>query len=1049
MKITKHPYRAALDCLSFAPAFCLLLLIFLLFFTNDIAAQCTLSCQNLQVSLDEDCESEVTAQALLSSGIPPGCVGPITVEVQLPNGNPIPTSPFVTGANIGQALIGRVTDQASGNSCWGNILVEDKLKPVLNCQDTLISCFADPDPDSLGYPDITDNCTGSGSIVVSYFDVLASFSCTLHDTITIITRQWTASDNSGNSASCVQKIYIERPVLDSIVFPLNFDDDDRPALGCPAADTSVTHCGEPSFKGYPVDSICGFLASYTNVVVPICQGSYAVFRQWEVYDGCAGATREHDQVINVLDTLPPTLACPSDVTVNTSNLDCTATVVLPVPATFDSCSSSVSVSVEGSFGTVNGMTIYNLPRGDYATTCIATDQCGNSSTCLFNIKVKDNVPPVAVSVSNPIISLLPSEPTYLPAATFNGGSWDNCSTMTFTGRRLDSPHCPGNDATPFGPTIPFYCCDANHAVMIELKVTDVEGNSSTVGTMVEVVDNLNPGITCPADITLGCGEDYEALALTGEPIAADNCSGYTIDTTDLVNLSNCGTGLVQRTWTITDIVGRTASCTQEILLENADPFYINENNSADPHDDVVWPTNYISNTCGTGLHPDSLPAGFNYPQILADSNCALIAVSYTDTWLSTPNNVCIEILRNWVIIDWCQFNQSTYEGSWTYGQIIRITNSDYPQFTALCEDQHYCSFDDDCQVGTATFSVAATDDCTPANQLVYSYWIDLFDDGTNNQSGNGAAATGSYPLGTHRIFFRVKDGCGNETICDHLFTIEDCKAPTPYCQDVVAVISDPIAPAVQVMASGFDAGSYDNCTPEAALRFSFSQNVDDTVRVLDCSHVGLGNLEIWVTDEAGNSDFCAVVLNLQASSAACPTSSSISGQVMTADSNGVALVSVAINNPSLLDSMTTGPSGQFQFLDLPAGGDYTVTPLKDINPLNGVTTFDLVLISRHILGISPLDTPYKIIAADINHSNTVTTFDLVGLRKMILFITAEFPNNTSWRFVDASHHFSNPANPFADSFPEIFSVNNLDTAAAVNFIAIKVGDVNGSANPGL
>jgi hypothetical protein len=118
--------------------------------------------------------------------------------------------------------------------------------------------------------------------------------------------------------------------------------------------------------------------------------------------------------------------------------------------------------------------------------------------------------------------------------------------------------------------------------------------------------------------------------------------------------------------------------------------------------------------------------------------------------------------------------------------------------------------------------------------------------------------------------------------------------------------------------------------------------------------------------------------------------------------------------------------------------------------LNGVSTFDLVLISKHILGVQTLDSPYKIIAADANKSNSVTTFDLVEIRKLILFINTEYPNNTSWRFVDKDFTFPNPANPFATQFPEVINYNNLTASdLAASFVAVKVGDVNGSAQTNL
>jgi hypothetical protein len=127
--------------------------------------------------------------------------------------------------------------------------------------------------------------------------------------------------------------------------------------------------------------------------------------------------------------------------------------------------------------------------------------------------------------------------------------------------------------------------------------------------------------------------------------------------------------------------------------------------------------------------------------------------------------------------------------------------------------------------------------------------------------------------------------------------------------------------------------------------------------------------------------------------------------------------------------------------------EFIIKPINNKNPLNGVTTFDLVLITKHILGVQYLDSPYKIIAADANKSNSVTTFDLVEIRKLILFIITEYQNNTSWRFIPASWTFSNPSNPFASAFPECIHVDlsSGNSITDVDFIAIKIGDVNGSA----
>jgi len=127
--------------------------------------------------------------------------------------------------------------------------------------------------------------------------------------------------------------------------------------------------------------------------------------------------------------------------------------------------------------------------------------------------------------------------------------------------------------------------------------------------------------------------------------------------------------------------------------------------------------------------------------------------------------------------------------------------------------------------------------------------------------------------------------------------------------------------------------------------------------------------------------------------------------------------------------------------------DYSITPFKDDDRRGGVNTFDLVAISRHILGLDPFGSPYKIIAADVNMSNTVTTYDIVLLRDLILRKydwagQPDWPSSCarSWRFVAKSCDFPTPTNPFAYTFPEriIGTVPMVDSS----FVAIKTGDVN-------
>ncbi len=170
----------------------------------------------------------------------------------------------------------------------------------------------------------------------------------------------------------------------------------------------------------------------------------------------------------------------------------------------------------------------------------------------------------------------------------------------------------------------------------------------------------------------------------------------------------------------------------------------------------------------------------------------------------------------------------------------------------------------------------------------------------------------------------------------------------------------------------------------------------------------------------------------------------VSGTIMTEDGAPVSGVSVGTDLPS--GAVTVTDANGYYELVVPAGSDFNVVPYYNADPLNGVSTFDMVKITNHIQGIGALDSPYKIIAADVNSSSTISAFDIVEIRNLIWVIIQSFPNNSSWRFVEASYAFPDPTNPFASALPETVGVNDVNAdIPGLDFIAIKVGDVNGTA----
>ncbi|MCB0611479.1 MAG: T9SS type A sorting domain-containing protein, partial [Lewinella sp.] len=63
-------------------------------------------------------------------------------------------------------------------------------------------------------------------------------------------------------------------------------------------------------------------------------------------------------------------------------------------------------------------------------------------------------------------------------------------------------------------------------------------------------------------------------------------------------------------------------------------------------------------------------------------------------------------------------------------------------------------------------------------------------------------------------------------------------------------------------------------------------------------------------------------------------------------------------------------------------------------------------------------------------------------------IDTQFSNNTSWRFVPQNYAFPVPSNPWFETFPEVINVNDLaGELTDQDFIGVKIGDLNGSAQP--
>lgn len=1051
----------------------------------------------------------------------------------------------------------------TGAGCIENLLsTDEELVLPLFCTDD--TTFFNRE-ESLLYtstPIADDNCS----------DVDLSFTDELIDngdcTSKIIRRAFTVTDESGNTANCDQSITFSSLSQSDIIPPSKFI-----TVYCDE-DFLVNEEGNPTpqFTGYPMvrtftrafvlaPALCNLTATYNDQMPMMsCGGSRMFNRRWFFYDQCKPSSPIfYDQVIMIEDNAAPKVEADlSDLSYETSALDCEATVTIPLPDVTDNCSDwEVLTQVIKDDGSEEILVTINteeereirIPLGCYLVRYQVTDDCGNRSTADFPLCTIDDQEPVAVCDDNLIVSLGGSGLGFLEAVDVNEGSEDNCSITSMAIRRMyerDPTTCDSIDAywTDWSEEVPFTCCDAGKQVMVELIVTDVFDNDNRCMTFVSVTDKADPNCTAPDDVAISCsvlGPDFnptdtaQLSELFGLATGTDNCGSFIIEEiAPNVDLDACGAGTIERFFLLTDEFGNVSEdeCKQTVFISSAPGYQIKfpKDIFQECSDPIVDTLEIIQFGC------ESLVVSVKDEVFQTSDACQKIFRTYRieDECIHTDSSDPVEISRNedcdddegeeatWLIISndtafvdldadprnsipaanqvgqecggtnpvgyWRSLPSTGY---WEYTQEIVIFDLIAPTIE-LADDTLFCTRTEENCNGFVDLQFTITEACSPEGTSIRA-WIDLDNDGTLDGEIPEAdilgifptyRVTGDFPIGKHSFSIRATDGCDNPTTISAPFEVADCLVNAPSCRLPFSVELLPQDPgtdadgdndedlaALSILATATLTANVSDCS--GPVRFSIHRTTDinsgrefpdpnEEAIVLTCDDEDeTVEVQVYAWDSADNPiqvqpdgstggpnySFCTTTISVINSEAICNPSPlvDLSGEVITAQLEPVQGVMMEIRQ----DMPMYGPTdvqGNYRLENLAADEQYEVRPEMNYDFGNGVSTIDLVLISRHILGSQVLDSPYRLIAADVNLSNTITTLDVVLLRQIILGIRDRFDANTSWRFVDASYEFPNPNNPWTAVFPESIKVDHPnENREHLDFIAVKIGDVNDTA----
>jgi hypothetical protein len=540
------------------------------------------------------------------------------------------------------------------------------------------------------------------------------------------TRTWTATDDCGNTATGIQKLSWKEDTQAPMVDEAEGEDKD---LGCNPSENEIAG----AFKAPTWKDNCDaeLKVSSRDGEISIEDCKYSLTRYWKAEDGCGNVSAEVSQTISwKVDKEAPVLSgCPQSITVK-----CYADVPAPASVTaLDACDGVREVSYSEQQSKERSSCGNVITR-----TWWASDECGNSTSCVQTITVNDDVAPEVIDGAGDDKDL-GCNPENINGNFSAPEFGDNCDTeLTITSKDED-----GGEGCYKWRTRTWTATDdcGNTA-------TDSQKLSWKEDTQAPTFDNA------PADSEVKCSEGLpEVPAVT----ATDNCDQVVVKydgQTGPFETGNCNEYYYNRTWSVADGCGNTATYTQKIVVLAEPPVFKPE----------TLPEPEITVECGTEpgpLQPEAtictvngdIPAVVDGPEVsereVVEPGCKW---KYTRTWTAKyPPSI-----PNCPNPPTAQFVQTVY-----------VVDTKAPEYTSIPEQKEI-----KCDEEVVFTPPTATDVCT--NATIVQDGEDVITPIDNCEGGYKQTIT--------RTWYAVDD-CGNkaEPVVQVIY-VKCCEAYCTYTQ---------------------------------------------------------------------------------------------------------------------------------------------------------------------------------------------------------------------------------------------------------------------------
>ncbi|MBR9920909.1 MAG: HYR domain-containing protein, partial [Bacteroidetes bacterium] len=670
------------------------------------------------------------------------------------------------------------------------------------------------------------------------------------------TIEYEVTDNDGNVATCS--------------FVVTVIDNEAPTITCPSDITVSNDPGECSaVVDYTITTDDNCPGETLTLISGLASGSvFPVGTTTVVYEveDASGNTASCSFNVIVEDNENPTLTCPVNQTLSNDPGECSANLVYDVPFS-DNCPGATLAQTSG---LPSGS---DFPIGTTTNTFTVTDGAGNEVSCSFTVTVTDDEDP---SLSCPADITVNNDAGLCSAVVNYSVTFDdNCPGATLT----QTAGQASGTAFPVGTTTNTF------------EVEDASGNIVSCSFTVTVIDNEDPTINCPADITVSNDASLCSAVVDYTVNFDDNCPGATL--TQLAGQAS-GTafpvGTTTNTFEVEDASNNTATCS----------FTVTVNDTENPT--ISCPSNIAVNN-----DPGVCGAEVTYT-VTFDDNCPGATLTQTAGFASGAI-FPIGTTTNTFEVEDASGNTATC--SFT----VTVTDNENP--TISCPSNIAVNNDPGVCGAEVTYTVTFDDNCPGA---------------TLTQTA-GFASGAIFPIGTTTNTFEVEDASGNTATCSFTVTVTDNENPTISCPSNIAVNNDPgVCGAEVTYTVTFD----DNC-PGATL----TQTAGFASGAI--FPIGTTTNTFEVEDASGNTATCSfdvTVTDNEDPTISCPADITVNTAGGACDATVNYTVSFDDNCPGEILTQLAGlPSGS----DFPLGTTTNTFEVEDASGNTATCSFDVTV----------------------------------------------------------------------------------------------------------